>query len=118
MDRKLSKNQEIRRLIQQSDSARFCLEREAISLKQRLDVPARIRSSLSKNPTGWFLGSIGSGLAASMLFRRKERGTLEKKSRSLSSTLIGLGVSAARPMAKAWLAGQAKRYFTKQRPSH
>ena len=40
---KFSKNAEIERLIQLSDSARSCLENEAAALKQRLDVPARIR---------------------------------------------------------------------------
>ncbi|NJR41639.1 MAG: hypothetical protein HC767_02195 [Akkermansiaceae bacterium] len=71
MDRKLSKDQEIQRLIKLSESARVCLSREANLLKHRLDVPARLRSSLKENPTGWLFGSLGSGLVASLFFRRK-----------------------------------------------
>lgn len=57
MDRKLPKDQEIERLIRLGEAARTCLEHEAVSLKRRLDVPARIRSSLKEHPAGWLLGS-------------------------------------------------------------
>ena len=69
MDRKLPKDQEIERLIRLGEAARTCLEHEAVLLKERLDVPARIRSSLKEHPAGWLLGSLASGLAASLLLR-------------------------------------------------
>jgi hypothetical protein len=113
MDRKLSKDQEIERLIRLGDAARSCLEDEVILLKQRLDVPARIRGSLKDHPAGWLLGSLASGLAASLLLRLKPR-PAEKKHRGLPLTLLGLTFAAVRPMAKVWLTGQVKNYLTGQ----
>jgi hypothetical protein len=116
MDRKFSKDQEIQRLIQLSESARACLANEASSLKQRMDVPARLRGALSKNPTGWLLGSLGSGLVASLMFRRKAP-SLAKKNRSLSGALVGLTLTAVQPLAKVWLTDQVKGFLAKQRVS-
>jgi hypothetical protein len=114
MDRKLPKDQEIERLIRLGEAARACLEHEAVSLKQRLDVPARIRSSLKEHPAGWLLGSLASGLAASLLLRLKPRRPEEKKHRGLPLTLLDLTLTAIRPMAKVWLTDQVKNYLTGQ----
>jgi hypothetical protein len=119
MDRKLQQRQEIERLIRQSESARCCLEDEAELLRQRLDVPARLRNSLKSHPTGWLVGSLASGLAASMLFGRRPQAqaVAGKKRRSLPLTLLGLSLTAVRPFAKVWLTDQVKHYFAAQRAS-
>lgn len=111
MDRKLQDQQELERLIRLSENARSCLGAEVISLKHRLDVPSRLRSSLKSHPTGWLFGSVASGLAASLLFRRKPARP-EKKPRGLPVTLLGLALTVLRPMAKVWLTGQVKSYLT------
>lgn len=111
MDRKFQQSQEIQRLIQAAQVARSYLEIEAISLKQRLDVPARIRGSLKSHPTGWLVGSTVSGLAASLLFRRRPVVT-EKKRKSFPLALLGLTLTAVRPLAKVWLTDQVKGYLT------
>lgn len=113
MDRKLSKNPEVERLIRLGDSARSCLKSEVTSLQERLDFPARIRDSLKSHPTGWLLGSLGSGLAASLLFRRKPTAaaTVATKHRGLFASLLGLALTAARPLLKAWLTNQATGYL-------
>ena len=113
MDRKLPKNQEIERLIRLGETARSVLGHEAVLLKQRLDVPARIRGSLKEHPAGWLLGSLASGLAASLLLRLRPR-PAEKKHRSVPLTLLGLTLTAVRPMAKIWLTDQVKSYLTGQ----
>ncbi|MGL4398576.1 MAG: hypothetical protein ACRCXD_01795 [Luteolibacter sp.] len=113
MDRKLQQAKEIERLIALGESARSCLEFEAISLKQRLDVPTRLRDSLRSHPTGWLMGSMASGLAASMLFGRKPPAR-EKKKSSLPLTLLGLSLTAVRPVAKIWLADIVKQYLSAQ----
>jgi hypothetical protein len=114
MDRKLPKDQEIQRLIRLGEAARSCLEHEAVLLHQRLDVPARIRGSLKEHPAGWLLGSLASGLAASLLLRLKPRRPAEKKPRGLALSLLGLTLTAIRPMAKVWLTDQVKNYLTGQ----
>lgn len=111
MDRKLSTPEQIERLIRLSESSRSCLRDEALSLKQRLDVPTRVRGSLKNHPTGWMLGSLAAGLAASWMLRRKPA-SAEKKHRGLLLTLLGLTVTAVRPFAKAWLTDQVRNYLT------
>lgn len=110
MDRKLPKDQQIERLIRLGEAARSCLEQEAVLLKQRLDVPARIRDSLKEHPTGWLFGSLVSGLAASLLLRVKPR-PAENKHRGLPLSLLALTLTAVRPMAKVWLTDRVKSYL-------
>lgn len=110
MDRKLSETQEIQRLIRLSEASRTYLDAEATTLKHRLDVPARIRGSLAQHPTSWVFGSLASGLAASLIFRRKPAAV--KKPKGIPSVLMGLTLTAARPLLKVWLANQAKQWIT------
>jgi hypothetical protein len=122
MDRKFQQQQEIQRLILLGATARSCLQGEAVALRERLDVPARVRSSLKHHPTGWLLGSLGAGLAASLLLtRRRSAPAAEKKRRGLPAVLLGLSLTALRPFAKVWLTDQVKHYLAGPRagpPDH
>lgn len=111
MAQQLSRHQEIELLIRSSETARAYLSAEVHTLKDKLDVPARLRDSLRSHPTGWLFGSVASGLAASLLFRRKTAAAGPKKSRSLYASLLGLTLTAAQPLAKIWLSGQVKNYL-------
>lgn len=115
MDPKLPVQPEIARLIRQSEISRAYLGSEAVALRQRLDVPARIRGSLKEHPTGWLFGSVASGLAASLLFRRKP--AAPKKPRGIPGVLLGLTLTAARPLVKVWLADQLKLWLAGKTPS-
>jgi hypothetical protein len=110
MDRKLSEKAEIERLIRLSENARSCLENEAARIKQRFDIPARIRGSLRAHPTSWLFGSLASGLAASLLFTRRKP-AVKTKHRGVTGMLLGLTLTAARPLAKVWLSNQAARWL-------
>jgi hypothetical protein len=109
MDRKLPENPEIQRLIRLSQASRSFLGNEALSLKHRLDVPARLRDSLKSHPSTWLFGSLASGLAASLIFRR--RPASDKKRKGIPATLMGLTLTAARPLAKVWLTDQLKHWI-------
>jgi hypothetical protein len=112
MDRKSTEKAEIERLIRLSDSARACLGSEAVRIKQRFDIPARIRGSLSAHPTSWLFGSLASGLAASLLFsRRRSKPAAKTNRRGVAGMLLGLTLTAARPLAKVWLTNQAGRWL-------
>ena len=111
MDRELSKSQKISRLIRSSETARTRLGGEVVAFRERIDFPARIRGSLKRHPTGWVLGSLVAGFAASQIFRRKPTVSTETKRRGVAFTLLGLALTAARPLAKVWLADQAKNYL-------
>ncbi len=111
MDRKLPRNEEVRRLIILSDAARVTLQDEAASLKIRLNIPARIKSSLKTHPTRWLLGSLVVGFLGSALFRRRPATTVVEKHKGLLLTLLGLALTAARPLAKVWLTDQVKNHL-------
>lgn len=115
MDRKLPDNPEIEKLIRQSAVSRAYLGSEIVALRQRLDVPARIRGSLAQHPTGWLFGSLASGLFATMLFRRKP--AAPKKPRGFPGVLLGLTLTAVRPLVKVWLADQLKNWLAGRSPS-
>lgn len=110
MDRKLPEDPEIRRLIELSASSRQSLANEAAALRHKLDVPSRVRESLRENPTTWMAGSLVSGLAASLLFRSKPAPV--KKRRGFPAAVLGLTLTAARPLLKVWLANQVKQLVT------
>lgn len=115
MDRKLPEHPEIERLIRQSEISRAYLGSEIVALRQRLDVPARIRGSLKEHPTGWLFGSVASGLAASLFFRRKPAPA--KKPRGIPGVLLGLTLTAVRPLVKVWLGDQLKLWLSGKTPS-
>lgn len=110
---------EIQRLSTLAEDARRHLLAEATSLRSKLDVPTRMKSSLKAKPTQWLAGSLASGFIASFLLRRKpkdkakakkEKEKIEKQSFSLA--LLGLLIAAAKPAAKIWLTGYLKNRVT------
>lgn len=117
MDRKPSQNQELENLIRTAAAARSELGAEVAVLKQRFDIPMRIHASLKSNPTQWLLGTVGVGLLASVftkvIFRRK--GVIkERKPRKFYHILLGLTLTAVRPLAKVWLTDQLKKQLLGQ----
>lgn len=111
MVRNSQERQKIEELIRQGQSARQSLGRQAVVLRRRLDVPARLRDSMVGHPAGWMAGSVFSGLAASLLFRRRPARVVKTKSRLLS--LLMLLATALRPLVKVWLVNQLKRWLTR-----
>lgn len=110
MDPKTLKHPEILRLIRQSNASRSCLAAEATAFRRRLNVPSRVRESLGKHPLTWLLGSVGSGLAASLMLRRKPTSITGNHNRGIKFTLLAFAFKAARPLLEAWLAGRLKNW--------
>ncbi len=115
MDRKLPENPEILRLIELGDLSRSLLDAEACRLRERLDVPARVRNSLKQHPSSWLFGSMATGLAASFLLRRKP--AAEKRKRGFTATMLGLTLTAAKPLARVWLTDQLKHWVSGTAPA-
>lgn len=111
MARELPVSEEIQRLIRSSETARSVLGSEIRDLKHRLDVPARVRSSLKSNPTTWIGGSVLAGLAGSLLFRRKSKREKPVKKKGLLGAIIALAIAGLRPFVKVWIANQLKSYI-------
>lgn len=113
MAQELSEDEQIQRLIRKAEVARAALKHDVIALKAKWDIPKRIGASLKDHPAGWLLGSLGFGLVGSLLFRRRPAKTAEKAAKGgLFLSLLGLALTAARPLAKVWLTGQVKNYIT------
>jgi hypothetical protein len=115
MDRKPTESPEILKLVRLAEQSRALLGEEAALLRRKLDVPARVRDSLRHHPGQWVFGSMATGLAASFLFRRSPAAPTAKR-RGIPATLLGLTLTAARPLAKVWLADQVKRWLSSSVP--
>ena len=115
MAQELSEDQELQRLIRQAEAARVSLKRDVTQLKAKLDVRSRIRKSLRIHPSVWLVGSLFTGFATSLVFRRspKEK-KLGRRRRGLLATLLGLALTAGRPLAKVWVSKQLKGYISGQ----
>jgi len=111
MDRKLTEKAQVERLIRRSADARFCLENEAKRIKQRFDVPAKIRGSLREHPTSWLIGSLASALVVSMLFSRRPKPSVKPARSGAKGKLLGLAVKAATPLAKVWVSKQLANWM-------
>lgn len=96
---------EIRLLIRRSQAARVRLGTDLAELKQRIDVPSRIRQSLVANPAGWIGGGLLAGLLASLSFRRSKPAAPKKRSGITGFALTAAG-TLAKPLLKAWLSGR------------
>ena len=105
-----SKLQDIQRLVQQGEDSRSLLSGHATLLRQRLDIPARLRTSLREKPSHWITGGLASGFVASFLLRRKAPRTKKPKNRSLPLALVGITFAAVRPLLQGWLTSQVKNY--------
>ena len=107
MARKPEEQKRIDEIIRQAEAARRQLVGQAQHLRERIDIPARLRNSLGGHPGRWMAGSLFSGLAASLLLRRKPARAV--KSSGTLVAILGMLFTAARPLLKFWLAALAKR---------
>lgn len=113
MDQPPAQSPEIAELIRRLESSRKRLGEHALDLRRKLDVPARLKGSISAQPLAWFGGSLGAGLLASTLFRRPRK---EKKRRGLIGMLFGLLVTLLKPSLKGFLATELQRRFLNPAP--
>ncbi|MDB4538185.1 hypothetical protein N9230_06205, partial [Akkermansiaceae bacterium] len=72
-------------------------------LKNELSPIHLLKQSVHNNPTGWFLGSLGTATLASFLLRRPKVVVQNRKRRGLLFSALKMGFSAARPALSAWL---------------
>jgi hypothetical protein len=110
MDRKHSEQAQVERLIRLSAASRGRLGVEVAAIKHRFDIPSRIRGALSAHPTTWLFGSMASGMAASLFFRRRPAAKSKLPGGGIFGTLLGLVLTAAKPVAKVWLSQQLARW--------
>lgn len=93
------------------EASRASLGSDLATLRRTLDVPARVKDSILSKPLGWFAGSLGVGLLASLLLKRRRPQVSESKpSRSVFKLALGGAFALARPALQTW----AMREFGKR----
>ncbi|MBK1882994.1 hypothetical protein JIN85_11245 [Luteolibacter pohnpeiensis] len=115
----MSEQQDIEQLIRISAQARSLIGDEVQSLRERLDVPSRMRNAVAKNPTAWLGGSLVTGFLTTAIFRRKAKRSKHHKEplieepakKGLLGILITLLFTAGRPLLKMWLTGHFKQFL-------
>jgi hypothetical protein len=119
MAKTTQKSLELAELIRCSDVARFQISQAHLQLKQKLDIPLRIRNSLKASPLKWLGGSVAAGFVGSLLFRSKrkqpklESGS-EKKSRGWFFALLMMLFTLVKPTLKIFASKILKDYLQNQ----
>ena len=111
------KSLELAELIQRSEVARIQIGQAHHKLKQKLDIPLRIRDSLKSSPLKWLGGSLGIGFVVSFLFRSKRRQpkyAVEKKHGGWFSRLLLISFSLAKPALEIYATKFLKDYLQNQ----
>lgn len=100
---------EVERLIARLARSRSEVGEHAAQLRERLNVPKRLRKSLLRHPIAWFGGSLGTGVLASRLLRRRRAA---KPARSWFGALLGLAFTFSRPLLQQFFAREFQRRFS------
>jgi hypothetical protein len=110
MDRNAAEEIRILNLVQEAESARTRIIRGIGALRTRLDPVARLRGSLTRHPSSWLFGSLAVGVAARFLLRRPPKAAARMVGGPLGA-ILGLALTAARPMLKVWLANRLREWL-------
>ena len=105
---KSTERAEIEELIRISDEARSQLGVKIGKVSQSLKMPVRLMGSMRHSPKSWLFGSMAAGLLASLLLNSLPGGRKKKKRSRLKKKALALTLTAARPIAKVWLANKLK----------
>ena len=117
MAKSTQKSLELAELILRSDVARFQIGQAHHKLKQKLDIPLRIRDSLKSSPLKWLGGSLGVGFMGSFLFKSKRRQpkySIEKKHGGWFTRLLLISFSLAKPALEIYATKFLKDYLQNQ----
>lgn len=91
-------------------------KKEAIQAK--LNVPRRIKASVTNNPKKWFIGSTIAGLVLTRIFRSSHRRQIISSSvteaKSSKSLLTTVALMVAKPLVKSFIMRKAKGYIAQR----
>lgn len=111
------KSLELAELIRSSEVARVQIGQAHHQLRQKLELPLRIRDSLKSSPLKWLGGSLGAGFIGSLLFRSKRREPKhepEKKHRGLFVGLLMMLFGLVKPTLKVYATKLLTDYLQNQ----
>ncbi len=115
---------ELAELIRQSEAARAQLSASKAAFKRKIDVPTRIKGSISEEPTKWVGGSLLLGFLSKFLFGRgskqpstkigNQRVKAVKKERNFLFGILALITACAKPLMRMYATKLVKNYFQSQ----
>jgi len=108
MARDPKKRPEAAELIRRIENSRNELQGHVVQLKRSLDVPSRIKQSVTTRPLAWFGGSLGLGVVASRVLRRKPK---KNQKKSVAGFLFTAILTLLKPALKGMLIGELQRRF-------
>lgn len=82
-------------------------------LKQKLNIKQQLAKLVKRKPKALFMGSLGAGLAATLLLRRPKK-VAKGKAATKSTVILGWVLALLKPAAKAWVVDRAKLMAAKQ----
>jgi hypothetical protein len=105
--------------VRQAEASRLRLSETHARLKRALDVPSRIKASVTDGPAKWLGGSLVAGIATSFLFRSRKkkvsaRARAVKKERSFLFGLLTLLFTLSKPVVKMYASKLLKDYLTRR----
>lgn len=101
---------EIAELIRRIEDSRANVGNHVAQLKRSLDVPSRIKKSVVSSPLAWFGGSLGAGVLASRIFRRKPK-KVAAKSKGIIGLLIATAMTLIKPAIRGIIMSELQRRF-------
>jgi hypothetical protein len=113
------KSKRLAELVKQGESSRLVLSEAHARLRHTLDMPSRIRSSITSAPAKWLGGSLVAGFAASLLFRRGSKKApaqpvAARKPRGFVTGLLALAYTLSKPAVKIYASKLLKDYLTRR----
>ena len=110
------KSKRLAELVKRSEASRLTLSDAHAGLMHALDLPSRLKASMSGSPAKWLGGSLAVGLVASLLFRSRKKNlpsrlATVKKERG---SLLSLAFSLSKPVLKIYATKLLKDYLARR----
>jgi len=118
MAKSTQKSLELEKLIRRSEAARVQIGQAQQQLRQKLDIPLRIKDSLMGSPMKWLGGSMVAGFVGSFLLRPRKStfmgSVIGGRRRGWFLGLLMMLFSLAKPTLKIYAAKLLKDYLKNQ----
>jgi hypothetical protein len=113
------KSKRLAELVRQGEAARSTLTDAHRGLMHAIDLPSRIKSSITSAPAKWLGGSLLAGLATSFIFRKREKKTSVRtlatgKEHGPMYGLATLVFTLSKPALKIYATKLLKDYLTRR----
>ena len=82
-----------------------------------LDLPSRLKASISGSPAKWLGGSLAAGLVASLLFRSRKKNAPTRLAATVKKergSLLSLAFSLSKPLLKIYATKLLKDYLARR----